>query len=148
MHKLSGSGNLVSILMVEDDELDVETLRRTLKKERVVNPFVSVENGEEALQVMRGTHKDIVIRKPYLVLMDINMPRMNGIECLQAIRSDESLKDTVVFIMTTSDDEKDMYEAYNLNVAGYMVKSNLGDNFLKTVHMIDRYCHAIVLPDT
>ena len=140
------SANLVSILMVEDDELDVESFKRSLKKERLINPFYSVSNGEEALKVLKGQHESIQIGKPHLVLMDINMPRMNGLECLKHIRQDPELKDTVVFVMTSSDDEKDIYNAYDLNVAGYMVKSELGANFLKTVHMLDKYCHAIVLP--
>ncbi|MFC3121715.1 response regulator [Agaribacter flavus] len=139
--------NLVTILMVEDDELDVEVFKRTLKKEHILNPFYNVTDGEEALSVLRGQHPDIQISKPYLLVMDINMPRMNGIECLSEIRQDPELKDTVVFFMTTSEDEQDMYEAYNLNVAGYMVKSNLGENFLKSVRMLDQYFHAIVLPD-
>lgn len=139
--------NLVSILMVEDDELDVHAFKRCLKKERILNPFHSVINGEEALKALRGELPDVQIQRPLLVIMDINMPRMNGIECLKEIRKDEELKDTVVFIMTTSEADKDVYEAYNLNVAGYMVKTNLGDNFLRSVQMLDKYFHAIVLPE-
>lgn len=146
MHFSPIQNQLVSILMVEDDELDVHSFRRTLKKEKVINPLVNAVNGEEALQILRGEHPEKTIEKPYIILMDINMPRMNGIECLKAIRQDDSLKDAVVFIMTTSEDEKDIYEAYNLNVAGYMVKSMLGENFFKTVRMLDKYCQAIVLP--
>lgn len=143
---LNSNHQLVSILMVEDDELDVESFKRCLKRERIVNPFFQVKDGEEALQVLRGEHSELTVAKPYLLLMDINMPRMNGIECLTEIRKDPQLKDTVVFIMTTSEDEQDIYEAYNLNVAGYMVKSNLGENFLKSVQMLNTYFHAIVLP--
>lgn len=141
------SQNVVSILMVEDDELDIQSFKICLKKERILNPFFSVKNGEDALTVLRGQHPEIAISKPYLVVMDINMPRMNGIECLTEIRKDDDLKDTVVFFMTTSEDEKDVYEAYNLNIAGYMVKSNLGDNFLRSVHMLDKYFHAIIMPE-
>lgn len=138
---------IVSILMVEDDELDIETFKRCLKKERISNPFYSVKNGEEALAALRHNHDEIELQKPYLVVMDINMPKMNGIECLTEIRKDPKLKDTVVFIMTTSESEQDVLEAYNLNVAGYMVKSNLGENFLKSIQMLDKYFNAIVLPD-
>jgi len=141
------SRNFVSILMVEDDDLDVEVFKMALEKEKLVNPLVRANNGEEALEILHNTHSSKSIERPYLVLMDINMPRMNGLECLQEMRKDPKLKDSVVFIMTTSDDERDIYEAYNLNVAGYIVKSSLGESFLKAIQLLDKYFHAIVLPE-
>lgn len=143
-----GHDSIVSILMVEDDEIDITIFKRCLKKEKISNPFYYVKNGEEALSVLRNQHSDIKLAKPYLVVMDINMPRMNGIECLTEIRNDPDLKDTVVFFMTTSEDEQDVLEAYNLNVAGYMIKSSLGENFLKSVQLIEKYFSAILLPDS
>ncbi len=137
---------LVSILMVEDDPLDVEIFQRSLHSNRIANHLCHAIDGVEALEVLRGQHPSKEITRPYLILMDINMPRMDGIECLREIRSDDELKDSTVFIMTTSSSDEDIYEAYNLNVAGYMVKSDLGLHFIKTVEMLDRYCHAIVLP--
>jgi len=133
--------------MVEDEDLDVEIFKITLNKERLVNPLVHANNGEEALEVLRGQHCDKRICKPFLVLMDINMPKMNGLECLREIRNDPLLSDSVVFVMTTSDDERDIYDAYHLNVAGYIVKSKLGDSFFKAIQMLDKYFNAIILPD-
>ncbi len=137
---------IVSILMVDDDSLDVESFRRALSKNKIINPFYHAVDGIEALDIIRGTHPDKHISKPYLVLMDINMPRMNGIECLKELRKDPETHDAVVFIMTTSSDERDLYEAYDLNVAGYMVKSDLGSNFIRSIEMLDKYFNAIVLP--
>lgn len=135
---------MVSILMVEDDTLDYESFKRSLKKSSIANPLFHAVDGVQALEMLRG-QLEVKLGKPLIVLMDINMPRMNGIECLKAIRQDEELKDTVVFVMTTSNDEQDIYDAYNLNVAGYMVKSELGTSFLKTINMLDSYFNAIVL---
>jgi len=138
--------DLVSILMVEDDDLDVEAFKRALNKNKIVNPFYHVRDGVEALELLRGDGDSKPFPRPYLILMDINMPRMNGIECLREIRRDQNIKDAVVFIMTTSSDDTDMYDAYDLNVAGYMVKSDLGSSFMRGVEMLDKYFHAIVLP--
>ena len=132
--------------MVDDDELDVEAFKRTLKKQKIVNPFFHAKDGIEALEMLRGQCADIAISRPLIILMDINMPRMNGLECIQAIRDDRDLSDIIIFVMTTSADDKDIYEAYNLKVAGYMIKSELGDNFITSIEMLDKYCQAIVLP--
>ena len=132
--------------MVDDDELDVEAFKRTLKKQKIVNPFFHARDGIEALEMLRGEHEDVVITRPLIVLMDINMPRMNGLECIQAIREDNDLSNIIIFVMTTSADETDIYEAYNLKVAGYMVKSDLGDSFIRSIEMLDKYCQAIVWP--
>lgn len=137
---------VVNILMVDDDSLDVESFRRALSKNKIINPFVHASDGVEALEIIRGKHKEKEISKPFLVLMDINMPRMNGIECVRELRNDPETNDTVVFVMTTSSDERDLYEAYDLNVAGYMVKSDLGSNFIRSIEMLDKYFNAIVLP--
>lgn len=137
---------IVNILMIDDDSLDVESFKQNLTKRRILNPFTHAIDGVEGLEILRGQHPTKSITRPLLILLDINMPRMNGLEFLQEIRKDSELKDLVVFIMTTSVDEHDMYEAYNLNVAGYMVKSELGQSFVKTIEMLDSYFHAIVMP--
>lgn len=138
--------NIVSILIVDDDSLDVESFKRTIKKQRFINPILHAWDGVEALEVMKGVGEK-KLHRPYIVLMDINMPRMNGIECLTKIRTDPELKDSIIFMMTTSADEQDKYEAYNLNVAGYMVKSDLGTSFIRAVNMLDHYFNAIILPE-
>src|SRR3982751_3166509 len=98
---------VVNILVVEDDEIDVESLKRLFSKKDIKNPVHYASNGIEALEIMRGENNHAKVLKPYIVLLDINMPMMNGIEFLKEIRSDENLKDTVVFVLTTSPRDED-----------------------------------------
>ena len=132
----------VSILMVDDDSIDVEMFRRSLERHKITNPLYLAQDGEEALSML----KDEAVPKPLIIVLDLNMPRMDGIEFLQALRQDEQYQDSVVFVMTTSNADSDKVEAYNFNVAGYMVKSELGENFLDAVNLIDRYWKTIQLP--
>lgn len=116
---------VVNILVVEDDEIDVEFLRRLLAKNAIKNPVYHAINGIEALEIMRGENEKDKVPKPFVVLLDINMPMMNGIEFLKELRSDEHLKDSVVFILTTSPRDEDKNNAYQLNVAGYFLKKDV-----------------------
>jgi DNA-binding NarL/FixJ family response regulator len=86
------------------------------------------------------------LRRPNLVILDINMPRMNGLELLRKIREDSKLHDTIVFVLTTSNDEKDKFDAYNLNVAGYMLKSDMGNSFVRAVSLVENYWKVIEFP--
>lgn len=135
---------IVNILIVDDDALDVEMFKMSITKRKFANPVIRAVDGVEALEILRNQH-EIVLERPYIILMDINMPRMNGLECIKEIRKDPQLKDAIVFVMTTSSDEADIYDAYNLNVAGYMVKSDIGKYFFDAINMLDSYFQAIVL---
>lgn len=117
--------DVVNILVVEDDEIDVESLKRLFSKKDIKNPVYYASNGIEALEIMRGENNQSKVPKPYIVLLDINMPMMNGIEFLKEIRSDEDLKDTVVFVLTTSPRDEDKATTYKLNVAGYFLKKDI-----------------------
>jgi CheY-like chemotaxis protein len=117
--------DVVNILVVEDDEIDVEFLRRLLTKNAIKNPVYHAVNGIEALEIMRGENERDKVPKPFIVLLDINMPMMNGIEFLRELRGDESLKDSVVFVLTTSPRDEDKSNAYQLNVAGYFLKKDV-----------------------
>lgn len=134
----------VNILMVEDDSLDVQVFKRSLSKHKIANPLFVAKDGQDALEKLQTKE----ISKPLIIILDLNMPRMNGIEFLAALREDEDYKDSIVFVMTTSDADADKIEAYNYNVAGYMVKSELGQNFLNAIDMLDRYWKTIQLPTT
>jgi len=136
----------VTLLHVEDDEIDVMSLKRSFGQARILNNIVSAANGEEALDVLRGSNGKAPLERPYILLIDINMPRMNGIELLQEIRADTTLHDSIAFILTTSDHEQDMLEAYDLNVAGYLIKQNAGEQFLNAVTMLEYYCDIVALP--
>lgn len=136
----------VTILLVEDDSIDAEAIKRALKRARIVNPLVVVSDGLEALNILRGSAADPPLERPFLVLLDLNMPRMNGIEFLEEIRNDEDLHDSVVFVLTTSEDDRDKLAAYGQHAAGYMVKSNAGEDFMKLVGMLDSYWKIVELP--
>ncbi len=138
--------NTVNILLVEDDELDAESLQYSFKKKRIANPIQVACDGLEALEILRGENDHEQIPSPFMILLDLNMPRMNGIEFLEAIRNDEELKKTVVFVLTTSDDDRDVLAAYDNQVAGYMVKSRVGEDFMEMINMLDHYWRVIELP--
>lgn len=116
----------LTILLVEDDELDVISVERSLKK--LDNEYVlyTAYNGIEALKFLRDTDLKLI---PDVILLDINMPRMNGIEFLKVLREDKKLKDLKVFIMTTSSEEMDRTDAEKLGISGYIIKPlNYNDN--------------------
>jgi CheY-like chemotaxis protein len=112
---------VVNILLVEDDNLDVIDVKRTLDKMNILNNMRVAKNGEEALQILKD--KDGMLdAKPDIALIDINMPKMNGLEFLNAVRKTDSLKDLKCFIITTSDEKIDRVAAKELGVSGYIVK--------------------------
>jgi CheY-like chemotaxis protein len=117
--------DVVNVLIVEDDEIDVEALRRLFAKKGIKNPIYHAVNGVQALQIMRGENNYDKVPKPYIVLLDINMPLMNGIELLKELRADPNLKDSVVFVLTTSPRDEDKNTSYQLNVAGYFLKQDM-----------------------
>lgn len=131
----------VDILMVDDDELDVELFRRALGKRRFANRLIWARDGVEALEVLRGTSRKSVSNE-VIVLLDINMPRMNGLEFLDAVRADEALKTLTIFVMTTSKNEQDIYQANQHSVAGYIVKSDLGKAFANSIGRLNQYLHV------
>ena len=98
-------GKTVNILLVEDDEIDAEMVMRSLRKVRISNPITIARNGYEALNVLRGEDGYERLPRPYLILLDIKMPRMDGLEFLQAIRQDADLLQSIVFVLTTSSHE-------------------------------------------
>ncbi len=136
----------VTILLVEDDELDVEATKRAFQKAKIANPIVVAENGEEALNHLRGTDEVDRIVRPCIILLDLNMPRMNGIEFLKHVRMDSELQDSIVFVLTTSSAHKDQCAAYEKQVAGYIVKDNVGEGFMKLISMLEHYWKIVELP--
>ncbi len=129
----------VTILLVDDDQVDVRGVTRALRKKGVDNPIVVARNGLEALDLLRGQNGQEKLQKPYLVLLDINMPQMNGLELLETLRSDRNLSETIVFILTTSDDERDKLAAYTHHVAGYILKERAGADFIDLVTMLEHF---------
>ena len=110
--------NKIPILLTEDDKVDAMTVKRALKELKVTNPLIIVENGEEALEYL----KDVSNEQPGIILLDLNMPKMNGIEFLEIAKKDNKLKKIPVVVLTTSKEEQDKIESFNLGVAGYMIR--------------------------
>ncbi|HEO66290.1 MAG TPA: response regulator [Spirochaetes bacterium] len=124
-----------TILLVEDDQVDIMTVKRALKKIQVTNPIAEAHNGEEALDYLRA-HLN---HKPGIILLDINMPKMNGIEFLGVIKEDKDLKLIPVIMLTTSKEDQDRLSSFNLQVAGYMIKPVDFSQFLDVMKAIDSY---------
>ena len=139
--------NTVTFLLVEDDEIDVKVIKRGFKSLKLANPIRIARDGIEALEILRGENGQERVPKPYLILLDINMPRMNGIEFLQAIRADKDLKSSIVFVLTTSASDEDRVNAYNHNVAGYIIKSKVMDSFTNALDMLDHYWKVVEFPN-
>lgn len=136
----------VNFLIVDDDVVSVMAIKRALKKLKIVNPIEVAKDGKEALTILRGKDGSNQITPPYLVTLDLNMPRMNGFEFLDEVRSDPQLQRAVIFVLSTSDAPKDVAAAYANNIAGYIVKDDLGDSFVKALDMIDSYSKIVELP--
>jgi CheY-like chemotaxis protein len=136
----------LTILLVEDDDGDAKAVQRAFSKARIANSILRAVDGIEALEILQGAKGRGKPGSPYLLLVDINMPRMNGIQLVNALREDKELRHSVVFMLTTSKREEDRIAAYNLNVAGYIVKEKAGDDFLRLVDLIDGYWRIVELP--
>ena len=136
----------VTLLLVEDDLVDAEAIQRAFRQHRIANPFVVVRDGVEALAALRGEPGAPEVPNPRVVLLDINMPRMNGIEFLEALRADPALARTVVFVLTTSDRSEDKVAAYDNHVAGYILKSRAGADFLEVTRLLKTYWRLVELP--
>jgi CheY-like chemotaxis protein len=121
--------NSTSIMLVEDDQMDVMNVQRELRKQHIEVPLVHARNGREALNMLRGENGEAKIARPSLMMLDINMPRLNGLELLKILRSDPEFQDLNVFIMTTSDLDTDRLGAKDLNVSGYIIKPLTFDSF-------------------
>lgn len=136
----------VNILIVDDDDVAAESVVRSLRKHAMDFPITLARDGMEALEILRNQHNDLMIDKPYLILLDLNMPRMDGFEFLQEVRSDKNLHDSIIFVLTTSDADSDRTRAYHQNIAGYMVKSAVGPQFAKLANLLDNYRSTVSLP--
>ncbi|MGI4873673.1 MAG: response regulator [Janthinobacterium lividum] len=123
------SDSVTNILLVEDDQMDVMNVQRELRKQSITVPLIHARNGRDALNMLRGENGEAKIARPSLVMLDINMPRLNGLELLKILRDDPEFSDLNVFIMTTSDLDIDRLGAKNLNVSGYIIKPLTFDSF-------------------
>lgn len=136
----------LNVLLVEDDDVAAEAVARSLQRAGIPCAVTWVEDGQAALDVLRGQNERQRAPRPRLILLDLNMPRMNGFEFLEVVRADPQLKEEVIFVLTTSSADSDRSRAYDENVAGYMVKSAVGPQFAKLTQLLDVYRRAVQLP--
>jgi CheY-like chemotaxis protein len=133
----------IHILLVEDDEIDVMNVQRAFERNRTTNPLLVARDGVEALELLRdGSVPD----SRRLVLLDLNLPRMNGIEFLRQVRADPELQMLSVVVLTTSNEERDRVEAYRLNVAGYLLKPVRFADFVELMAALNRYWTLVEMP--
>jgi CheY-like chemotaxis protein len=140
------AGKPVHVLLVEDDEIDAEQIQRSFTRLGISNPITRVEDGVEALNALRGDAGHPRIPRPYIILLDIKMPRMDGLEFLSAIRADAELKASVVFVLTTSNHQADIVAAYAAHAAGYFLKRNATDSLFGLPTLIKNYWQLVEFP--
>ena len=129
-----------SLLLIDDDDVDVMTVKRAFKKNNITNPLHVVSNGIEALALLRSdTLSQVLPGRRKLILLDLNMPKMGGIEFLRELRADPAHRAFPVIVLTTSNEDKDKVEAYNLNVAGYIIKPVTFTKFVEAVATLNKY---------
>lgn len=139
---------VVTLLLVDDDDVDIMSVRRALKDLDIGNPVVVAHDGLEALEHLRGENGREAIAPPYIIILDLNMPRMDGIEFLSELRADKALQHSIVFVLTTSCAQKDMVQAYAHNVAGFITKGASNDVVQEAVQMLDLYWRVVKLPES
>ena len=136
-----------SLLLIDDDEVDVMTVKRALKKNNITNTLYIANNGLEALAMLRGKEMPkLLAGQRRLILLDLNMPKMGGIEFLRELRADPELKLLPVIVLTTSNEDQDKVEAYNLNVAGYIIKPVTFSKFVEAVETLNKYWTLSEMP--
>lgn len=137
----------VNFMLVDDDEIDIQDMRRTFQKNKIANPLHVATNGQDALNKLLGKNGEKKLHPtPKIIILDINMPKMNGIEFMKNIRSNRKLRSLLIFVLTTSNNEQDKIDAYNLNVAGYIVKPLELTDFIETVSSLSHYWSLLKFP--
>ena len=133
----------LNILLVDDDEVDVMTVKRAFHKANIANPIFVASNGVEALALLRSGG---IPPQRRLILLDLNMPRMNGIEFLRELRKDPEFAATTVVVLTTSNEDRDRVEAFQLNVAGYLLKPVTFHTFAEVMATLNKYWTLMEMP--
>jgi len=134
--------NSKPILLIEDDDVDVMTVKRAIRDLKVTNQLVSIGDGEKAIEYLRTESTT----KPCIILLDLNMPKMDGAEFLEIVKADKALKKIPIVILTTSNSDRDVIESFERGAAGYMVKSVDYEKFVETIRAIDQYWTLSKLP--
>jgi len=130
-------------LLVEDDDVDAMTTQRALNELKIANKLIRKSNGEEALEYLRNENNT----KPCIILLDLNMPRMNGFEFSKIVKADDALKKIPLIVLTTSEAKENVIESFSVSVAGYIVKPVHYQEFVEAMKTIDIYWNLSRLPD-
>ena len=133
----------VTLLLIEDDDVDAMSIMRAFKKMSLGNEIIRATDGIEGLELLRSG----AVPSPYVILLDLQMPRLNGLEFLQEIRQDPQLDKSIVFVLTTSKSDQDITASYKKNIAGYFVKDKVGDGFLDIVKVLNGYWKIVLFPE-
>jgi CheY-like chemotaxis protein len=140
------TGSTVTILVVDDDMVDRMAIRRSFRALKIGNPVVEAGNGIEGLDRLRGSNGADKLPQPVLVLLDLNMPQMGGIEFLEEVRADPLLQPLLIFVLTTSSADEDRMRAYAKNIAGYVLKQRPGQSFVDAIGMLEHYWRIVEFP--
>jgi CheY-like chemotaxis protein len=136
----------LNILLIDDDDMDAKSLERAFRKAKIGNTIMRAMDGIEALEMLKAANGRTKPPSPCILLVDLNMPRMNGIELVQALRDDQELHHSIVFILTTSKRDEDKTAAYDLHVAGYIAKSMAAEDMRNLVSLMESYGRIVELP--
>jgi CheY-like chemotaxis protein len=134
------------LVLVEDDEVDAEAISRACRQLEINCEIIRFRDGREAMDALRGPVGAELQSRPYLILLDLNLPRMDGIAFLDDLRADPVWRRSIVFVLTTSAREEDKAAAYDRRVAGYLVKDTLGSDYTALCELLDVYDKSVQFP--
>jgi CheY-like chemotaxis protein len=138
--------HLLELVLVEDDEVEIEAVMRALRGLRIAHDLTVFRTGAGALHSLRQQRQHLQCAYPFFMLLDLSMPGVPGLQLLRQLREDPLLRAAIVFVLTNSDNEEDKYAAYDLHVAGYLIKSNLGPNYERLGELIRAYYQVVEFP--
>ncbi|MFC4698865.1 response regulator [Glaciecola siphonariae] len=132
-----------TLFVIDDDDVDFKLLKYEFSKRKIINPLVRAVDGVDALEKLASGE----IQKPFIVLLDLNMPRMGGMEFLSELRKNKDYEETVVFILSTSSDLNDIRESYEKHAAGYFLKDDANESIERVVDVLGGYFQIVMLPE-
>jgi CheY-like chemotaxis protein len=135
----------VHLIVIDDDDVDVESIVRSLNRNGIFGQITVFHDGLTALRALQGPQGAALRTRPLLILLDLDLPRLSGLEFLDALRCDPQLQGTTVFVLTLSDREEDRLAAYDRQVAGYLLKSNIEEDFSLLPRLLRSYCRLVAL---
>jgi CheY-like chemotaxis protein len=136
----------IQLILIEDDEVDAEAIERACRQRNVNCEIVRYRDGREALDALHGAFGGSLITRPFLIVLDLNLPRLDGIAFLDDLRADPIWRRSIVFVLTTSTREEDTAAAYDRRVAGYLIKEQLGPDYTALCELLDVYEKSVQFP--